>query len=275
MAKRRKKRRRIRLTPLGYVVVGILAIVMLVGIYFLVWSLAKDKEKDRESERPAETAPVSMSVTPTPSLPPVNPSAGANLPEGTPVAAEPTETPIPETPTPVAQKTPEPEVQTPSPSQVKSALDGKLTTKLNLRKGPGKNYAVLDSYETGTRLKIYARENDFYFVMVVKENKYGYIAAEYIEKEGLLPGEDPTPSPEPPKGAVTGTVSASKVALRSGPSKEAKELGEAVHGDMVFVYNRCEDFYYIQVVKTGQKCYAFAEYINAEGDVPRVTPKPE
>lgn len=272
MAKRRKKRRKIRLTPLGYVVVGIFVIVMLVGIYFLIWSLAGDsgeQQQEQGIEMPGSSA--SAPITPTPSLPPVN------IPESAPPVTNPPETPTPEpteTPTPEVQKTPEPEVQTPSPSQVKSALDGKLTSKLNLRKGPTKDHAVIKSFESGTRLKIYAREGDFYFVMVVKENLYGYMAAQYIEKEGLLPGEDPTPTPEAPKGAVPGKVSASTVALRSGPSTDSKALGDAARGDMVYVYYKVDDFYYIEIVKTGQKCYAYAKYISADGDVPRATPKP-
>ena len=266
----RRRRRAVRLTPLGYIVLSIMIIVLLVGIYFIIWSISGGSRKTEQQDMVSN----SITVTPTPSLAPMGTPTATIPPTSTPTTA-PSIAPTTPTATPKPDDTPQPGVKTPSPAQVQSALDGKLTSKLNLRKGPGTQYDILGTYSTGSRVKVYARENDFYFVMVVKENKYGYMSAEYIEKTGLLPGETASPSPEPPSGVVTGKVRASTLALRSGPSKDSKAVGQAVSGDVVYIYFKTGDFYYMKIVSTGLKCYGYAEYVTPEGDVPSGTPVPE
>ena len=267
---RRRRRSRLRVSPLGYIVLSIIILVMLVGIYFIIWSIRGDKTGKTD-----ETLTSSVIVTPTPSLPPVADTATPTLaPTEIPTSA-PADTPIVSADTPKPDDTPQPDAKTPSPSQVKSAIDGKTTSRLNLRKGPGKTYDILGTYDNGTQLKVYALENEFYFVMVVKENKYGYMSAEYVEKSGLLPGEDPTPSPPVPEGVVSGTVTASEVALRSVPSTEANTpIASLVRGDAVYIHFRTDGFYYLEVVQSGKKGYAYSEYIKADDSVPKGTPAP-
>lgn len=271
MARRRRRRRR-RITPLGYVVLSIIILVMLVGIYFIIASFGKSAESKPE-ERGNATV-----VTPTPSLPPVQTEAAATPSMADAAGAVPdTATSAPEaspTPTVKPDDTPEPDIKTPSPSQVKAAVDGKLKERLNLRQGPGKEYTVIGTYDSGTRLKVYALENGFYFVMVLAENKYGYMSADYVEKSGLLPGEDATPVPDAPAGKIAGTVT-SKVALRTVPTTEGNNpVGQLEKGTSVYILFKTEKFYYIEIVSSGQKYYAFAQYIRADGAVPEGTPVP-
>lgn len=268
---RRRRRPRYRISPLGYIVLSIIILVMLVGIYFIIWSIRGDKPETVQA--PGN----SVVVTPTPSLPPV---ADTATPTIAPVVDTPTLPPVADTPvavtdTPKPADTPQPSTKTPSSSQIKTAVDGKTSNTVRLRKGPGTNYDILGTYSSGTQLKVYALEDDFYFVMVVKENMYGYMTAEYVEKTGLLPGEDPTPSPKAPEGVVTGKVSASEVALRSVPSTEGNTpIASLVSGDAVYIYFRTDGFYYLQVVQSGKKGYAYSEYINADDSVPKGTPAP-
>lgn len=268
------RRRKVRVTPLGYIVLGIIILIMVVGICFIVWSLKNDEETV-----PAETTP-GMLVTPTPSLAPVSQS-GATVINGNSGSQsgiyEGTITLPPVTPTPTLKlaDTPEPPVQTPSPEQVSKAVDGKTTGNLYLRQGPGKQYGIIATYEKGSRLKIYSKENGFYFVMVVAANKYGYMAEEYVEKTGLLPGETATPVPAAPAGAINGKVNASTLALRSGPSVDTRQVGQVSRGEYVYIYFKTGDFYYIQIVATGQKCYGYAKFITAEKSVPTGTPVPK
>ncbi|MEA4938669.1 MAG: hypothetical protein VB091_03675, partial [Christensenella sp.] len=66
------RRRTVRITPLGYIVLIIIILVMLVGIYFIVWSM-------RNSDSSVAAASPSIAVggpTPTPSLAPVSTAAG-------------------------------------------------------------------------------------------------------------------------------------------------------------------------------------------------------
>ena len=266
---RRKRRTRYRVSPLGYIVLSIIILVILVGIYFIIWSLRGDQPEKSE----AQTNTVIM--TPTPSLPPIADTATPTLAPTEIPTTVPQETPAAVTDTPKPEGTPSPSTKTPSSSQIKSAVDGKTTNTVRLRQGPGTNYDIIDTFSSGTQLKIYALESDFYFVMVVKENKYGYMTAEYVEKSGLLPGEDPTPSPKPPEGIVTGKVTASEVALRSMPSTEGNTpIATLVSGDAVYIHFRTDDFYYLEVVQTGKKGYAFSDYVRADDSVPKGTPAP-
>jgi len=265
------RRRSVRITPLGYIVLSIIILVMLVGIYFIVWSM-----RNSDNTSAAENSPISTAsgLTPTPSLAPVSAQTPAPAVTAAPQATNtPAGTP---TITPKQDDTPEPAVKTPSPAQVQSAVDGTLNASgVVLRGGPSKSYTILGKYSSGTQLKVYEADGDFFFVQVVKENKYGYIFSEYVDKAGLLPGENATPTPKAIAGTIPGTVSASKLALRSVPTTEDNTpIGEAVKGDSVLIYFKTGDFYYIQVADTGVKCYAAAKYITASTAVPTGTPVP-
>lgn len=274
---RRRRRRGLRITPLGYIVLFLIVAVMLVGVYFIIWSLGSEKRAEGNlgsgavSVTPTPSLAPTSEVTPTPSLAPTQP----------PTTAPDTATTAPEgsatTTAPTATDTPLPVVKTPTPSQVQGALDGELMNNgVVLRDGPSGNYTILDKYDSGTKLKIYAAEKDYYFVQVVSDGKYGYMAKKFIQKNGLLAGETATPTPNAPDGAVAGVVTASTVALRNVPSTEGNApFGQIEKGANVYIYYEMDGFYYIEVVATGTKGYAKASFINPEGDVPKATPKPE
>lgn len=268
------RRRSVRITPLGYIVLSIIILVMLVSIYFIVWSMRGSKNEDLT----ASTSPTGY--TPTPSLAPVG--AETPAPSTAPTTAPTTAPVATSTVTPKQDDTPEPETKTPSPEQVQTAVDGTLNASgVALRKGPGQLYTQIAKYSSGTQLKVYEviypteGDYDYYFVKIVKENVYGYVATKFVDKAGLLPGESATPTPKAIAGTVPGTVSASSVALRSMPTKEGNTaLGELVKGDAVLIYFKTGDYYYIQVVATGKNYYAFASYITPSTTVPTGTPVP-
>ena len=269
-----RSRQRVRVTPLGYIVLSIIIVVMIIGIYFIIWSMRDDNDNPNMGSG-------SVSITPTPSLPPADggitptPSLAPVAPS-TPTASPTPNAPETPTPTPKQPDTPVPDVQTPSPSQLETAVNGKLTSGgVVLRKGPAGTYDILGKYSSGTRLKVYAQEGDYYYVQVIAENKYGYMAVKFIEKDGLLPGESATPTPAAPGGAIAGTARTT-VALRSMPTTEGNSpVGQLQSGDAVYVYFKTGDFYYIEVVSSKLKCYAFADYITPEESVPSGTPEPD
>jgi uncharacterized protein YraI len=263
------RRRTVRITPLGYIVLSIIILVMLVGIYFIIWSM-----RGSGNESQGNLASASVQMTPTPSLAPVSEKTPSPTVAPTEqVTNAPSDTP---TMTPKQDDTPEPAVKTPSPSQVQSAVDGTLNASgVVLRQGPAGTYTILGKYSSGTQLKVYEVDGDYFFVQVVKENKYGYIASKFVDKAGLLPGENATPTPKAIAGTIPGTVSASKLAIRSVPSTEDNTpIGEVVKGDSVLIYFKTDNFYYIQVTATGMKGYAAAKYITASTAVPTGTPIP-
>ncbi|MEN6339409.1 MAG: SH3 domain-containing protein [Clostridiaceae bacterium] len=262
------RRRSVRITPLGYIVLSIIVLVMLVSIYFIVWSMRGSNNE----ELSASTSP--SGYTPTPSLAPVG--AETPAPAATTAAATTSAPAETSTMTPKQDDTPEPATKTPSPEQVQTAVDGTLNASgVALRAGPSPTYTQIAKYSSGTQLKVYEVDGDYFFVKIVKENIYGYIATKFVDKAGLLPGESATPTPKAIAGTVPGTVSASSVALRSMPTKEGNTaLGELVKGDSVLIYFKTGDYYYIQVVATGKNYYAFASYITPSTTVPTGTPVP-
>ncbi|NLI53997.1 MAG: SH3 domain-containing protein [Clostridiales bacterium] len=264
------RRRTVRITPLGYIVLSIIILVMLVGIYFIIWSMRGSNGETGEGNLNS----ASVQMTPTPSLAPVDSTTATPVSTPTQQAVStPAGTP---TMTPKQDDTPEPAVKTPTASQVQSAVDGTLNASgVVLRAGPSPSYSIIGKYSSGTQLKVYEVADDYYFVKVVKENLYGYVASKFVDKAGLLPGENATPTPKSIAGTIPGTVSASKLALRTVPSTEDNTpIGEVVKGDSVLIYFKTGDFYYIQVVDTGVKAYAAAKYITASTAVPTGTPVP-
>ena len=266
------KRRTVRVTPLGYIVLTIIILVMVVSIYFIVWSMRNAGSEQPQGNLNSNSV---QTTTPTPSLAPV----AAVTPSPTAAIAAtvaPTTTAPSATVTPKQDDTPEPATKTPSPEQIASAVDGTLNSSgVALRSGPATTYTMLGKYSSGTQLKVYEAEGDYFFVRVVKENIVGYVATKFVDKAGIVPGENATPTPKAIAGTIPGTVSASKLALRSVPSTEDNTpIGQLVNGDAVLIYFKTGDFYYIQVVSTGVKCYAAAKYITASTAVPTGTPVP-
>ena len=264
------KRRTVRITPLGYIVLTIIILVMVVSIYFIVWSMRNAGSEQTQGNLNSNSV---QTTTPTPSLAPVNATTTAPVatvaPTTPPAATTPAATPKPD-------DTPEPAVKTPTAAQVAAAVDGTLNSSgVVLRAGPAPTYSILGKYSSGTQLKVYEASGDYFYVRIVKENIVGYIASKFVDKAGIVPGENATPTPKAIAGTIPGTVSASKLALRSVPSTEDNTpIGEVVKGDEVLIYFKTGDFYYIQVVSTGVKCYAAAKYITASTAVPTGTPVP-
>lgn len=258
-------RSRVRITPLGYIVLSIIILVMLIGIYFIIWSMRNSEGKDPEAMN---------TTSPTPSLAPLPDGLITPTPSLVPIIND-TQTPTPPqaaavtTPAASTTVTPDPNnktVRTPSPSEVNGAEEGTLITGgVVLRAGPSQSYAILGKYSSGTRLKVYSKSGDYHFVQVIKEGVYGYMATQFISLGG-------TPSPDLPSDAIVGTVTASAVALRDKPSLDSNKLGQISKGDKVVILFKTGDFYYIE--HGGKKYYAFAEYIQASTAVPTGTPAP-
>lgn len=264
------RRRTVRITPLGYIVLAIIVLVMVVSIYFIVWSMRNTSGEQPEGNLNS----ASVQMTPTPSLAPLDSVTPAPTES---VTAALTNAPVSTTTvTPKQDDTPEPAVKTPTAAQIAAAVDGTLNSSgVVLRAGPSPSYSILGKYSSGTQLKVYEASGDYFYVRIVKENLVGYIAAKFVNKAGLVPGENATPTPKAIAGTIPGTVSASAVALRSVPSTEDnKPIGEAKNGDAVLIFFKTGDFYYIQVVSTGVKAYAAARFITASTAVPTGTPVP-
>jgi uncharacterized protein YraI/nitrogen fixation-related uncharacterized protein len=258
-------RSRVRITPLGYIVLSIIILVMLIGIYFIIWSMRNSAGEDPEAmatQSPTPSlAPIDSLVTDTPSIAPI--STDTNFETVTPPPVIATTPGASATTTPNSNDT---TVRTPSPSEVNGAQDATLSASgVRMRAGPSLSHAILGTYSSGTRLKVYGKSGDFYYIQIVKEGVYGYISAQFVSLGG-------TPSPNLPSDAIVGTVTASAVALRDKPSLDSNKLGQIAKGDQVVILFKTGEFYYIEV--GGKNYYAFAEYIQASTAVPTGTPLP-
>jgi uncharacterized protein YgiM (DUF1202 family) len=143
---------------------------------------------------------------------------------------------------------------------------------VNMRQGPGTEYAaVMTGLANNTKLTIYAKKGDWYFVKVNAANKYGYIRSDMVHLDAEI-GAGATPEPEAPEGSVKGTLN-SLVVLRSAPTTadDSNKLKQFEKGTLVFIYYSEADFYYVEVAGTGEKGYMSAPLIKASGTVP---PKP-
>lgn len=264
MAKR-KRRRRFRVTPHGYVVLSASSAVLLIILCVcLILALPKSAEGSGDAARPASQAVYAHTGVGAP-------ATGA---EAVPTVA-PTPMPLP-TPTPAPLRAPS-GVRLPTAEEEEGAVDGILRTSgVALRKGPGKSFELLQKYDDGERLRVYAEESEYSLVQIVSDGTYGYMATEFILRFGILPGDSAaTPVPTALPNAVMGLVNVTELSMRSVPStKNNTPLGVFTRGTLLWVFYETDDFYYVEAAGSGQRCYVYAQYVMTQADVPRGTPAP-
>ena len=255
--------KKLRITPRGYLfILGIVLVVVACIILIAANSCAKNKGSSELTPTAIPTASpeavqTAVPATQEPVITTPDPAASTPAPVTetvTPATSAPAETPLPALGT------------QPTSKQKDSATSGIITANdVNLRGGPSTKYVSLGKYSKDTEVIVYETKDGFCFVKVVKDGKIGYISKDYVKA---------VEAGDAPADAVTGKVSASSVALREGPAKDSKAVGELSEGAVVYVYFKTGDFYYIEVASSGVKCYAYAQYIKASASVPSGTPVP-
>ena len=259
-----RRRRRFRLKPAGYAVVGVLLLVIGLCIYAIIRAIVggPDPEDALLPDAAASETPEIMQSTQTP--------VPQQTPSPTPIVTPPQLTLSP-TPVMVTQQptnTPKPNAtpRVPTSSEKKNAKVGTLQNDdVNLREGPSTDYDRIGRYDKGATMKVYDTDGDFYFVKMDKDDKVGFISKKFVV---VTDTAEVTIPPEVPTDAVGGKVTASVVALRKGPNKTDTAITEIEKGDVVFVYYQVGEFYYVEVAETGRKGFAYASYIKPEGSVP-------
>lgn len=95
--------------------------------------------------------------------------------------------------------------------------------RLNVRRGPGTNFAIITKLNTGDVVNLTGyRNGDATWVQVALPNgTTGWVSALYIRSSipisGLIPVTGTTPSPNPPPVGATGTVITGMLNVRTGP----------------------------------------------------------
>lgn len=283
------RRGQYRLKPTGYIVIGILALVVALCIYAIVHAIANKGNPDPSQMQLADITPTpdvvgTAAPTDTPDLEESDPDivmgniAGSfedNEETAVPDNTETGEpklsyvTPLPdleekaETGSDAAKPTATP--RTPTSKEKKNAKAGVVTGDgVNLRSGPGTEYKKLGSYKLGSELQVYASDGSFYFVRMTKDGKTGFMSKKFVSTDVTTETTDS----DAPKGSVSGKVKVSKVALRQAADTDSVAITELKKDDVVYVYSKSGKFYYVQVAKSGKKGYAFAEYISLDSKLP-------
>ncbi len=275
-----RSRKRIRLTPFGYLVLSAF-ILLVLGCVYLISRAAGGASLSPEGKITGSGSPLSNVQQTSPSPDATGGSALDNLVSGASATTlEPTFQPTPTiyiTPEPTTPATPSPTPaavsRTPSPEEAANYREGKLSTGgVNLRAGPSTNDNIIGTdFAKGTKLKVYAVEGDFYFVQVVAIGKYGFISQKFVETSGITPEPIPTQIPE---GAVGGRVSASTVMLRNGPGTDYTALGQFSKGTQVYVFFQPNDWAYVEIAASGEYGYMKADFIAMQSTPPSGTPVP-
>lgn len=272
MAVRRKRRVRrvLKLTGLGKAFLSVI-ILAVVGVF----ALTRFADSQSSPTYTSETGPAGSGIplsfiasaestpvpTPTPTIEP-SPTPTIRL----------LITPIPEgavTPSP----TPASESRFPTTDEIANAIEAKLVRGgVTLRAGPSTNdKALTTGLGKNTRVKVYARENDFYFVQVTSSGLYGFISCKFIEVEGFTPVPIPT---KVPAGAVGGEVNSKTLTLRNGPGTDYNSIYEYTKGTLLYVYFQTGEWYYVEVPQSGAKGYMKTSYVTVQAAPPAGTPVP-
>lgn len=262
------KHKKLIITREGYLfiaAVGVLLLALIVVAIFTKGFGACVKE-----EVTVNVGPSASEYHPAPT------AAPTETPDATEPATE--DTPAPETPDPNATEAPTPTpaleadpnaLVEPTAEMIAGAAEGKLIKSgVNMRQGPSTTTPIVTTgLKSGTKLTVYALDGDFYFVLVNETKKYGYIKKDFVKLLSTL-GEVSTGSDQP-EGTIRGTISSSNLALRDGPGVTNKSLGQYYEGKLVYIYHQEGDYYYVLVAGTDIKGYMSAQFIKAEGEVPK------
>lgn len=248
-----------RITRLGYFSIVLIVLIVLIIACICVLQCGGEEQGSAAaiSNNVGVTTPDLIAVTPAPTLP------------------------VSQAPIQSATKAPTyaaTGARLPTEEEQQGAVEGVIrTSNVVLRKGAGKSYDVIKKYDVGERVLVFALEDGYYLVRVIDDTRYGFMAAEFITKFGLLPHEtSATPVPTAPEGSILGLVNVDEVSLRGVPSTHNNEpISACRRGETVWVWFKTDEFYYVQIAATGQKGYLFAEYIMTQADVPAGTPVPK
>ena len=257
------KNKKLIITREGYLVLAAIGVLLLALIIIAI--ATKGFGACSKEAETVNASPSASEYHPAPTGTPKETPEGSDLPE--------VQTPAPDTPDPGAASTPAPTVplsddpnalREPTAEMIAGAADGKLTKSgVNMRQGPSTGTTIIATgLKSGTKLKVYAEDGEFYFLQVVETKKYGYIAKKFVKLLSAL-GETSNGSDQP-EGTVRGTIISSNLALREGPGVSNKSLGQYYEGKLVYIFHQEGDYYYVLVAGTDVKGYMSAQFIKVE-----------
>lgn len=136
-----------------------------------------------------------------------------------------------------------------------------MNTGLNLRSGPGMNYASLGLYGRGRYVMVLQKGTDWWRVAV--DGVVGFMKSSYLTPglvdSGMLPaGQESTGEPY---GLVNNPSRNQVLNLRSEASATSASVGKYINGTRVRILQQGLEWCRVQVVKTGATGYMMTRYL--------------
>lgn len=140
--------------------------------------------------------------------------------------------------------------------------------RLNVRRGPGTNFAIITKLNTGDVVNLTGyRNGDATWVQVSLPNgTTGWVSALYIRSSipvsNLIPITGTTPAPPPPPTGATGTVITGMLNVRTGPGVEFVAFTTISNGTRVTLLGRDTSGTWVKVILTdGRQGWVNASYL--------------
>jgi uncharacterized protein YkwD/uncharacterized protein YraI len=134
------------------------------------------------------------------------------------------------------------------------SVDGAISASdVNLRTGPGPDYAVVDTLPPNTEMTVTGAELDA-FIPVKVDGQFGWVASEWVERGAISLEQTAVPSQ-----AGTATV-IDAIELRDAPAAEGAAMGTIPAVAVVTLTGEAQDGF-LRVVYDGQEGWADASYL--------------
>ncbi len=153
-----------------------------------------------------------------------------------------------------------------------------MATYLNIRTGPGINYAVLGTAYASETLPIVGRSADNSWYQVVSRSGTGWVSAAFVVTRNEFGGTPVTTGTVTAETAATGPIgiiNTGALNIRSGPGIQYSSIGTLAGGTQTQIVGRTADWSWWLLDTPVGTGWANAIYIIVRGDtagVPHVTP---
>ncbi len=121
---------------------------------------------------------------------------------------------------------------------------------VNVRKGPGTSYEVVETLAAGREVSVLGEEAGWY--QIQWNNSNGYVLRDYVALNGSS------------SKSANATVTGGTINVRSGPGTENSRVTLVAEGKRVTVLNKEGDWYYVMV--EDQTGYIYCEFLLLDGD---------
>ncbi len=135
------------------------------------------------------------------------------------------------------------------PTTTTTMVNGKMDAELNVREGPGSQYAAIGGVLIDESVEIVGREGDWYKIRFA--DTYGYINAHYVEVEGNLNVSEM--QAERPQATTTtafkkqeGVVKGETAKVYPAPDNESEPMGELKKDKPLTITGKDGDWYEIE-----------------------------